>query len=343
MHIPDGYLSPQTTIPAIGAMLPMWGVALNKVKKFLGQKQIPLLSLCAAFSFVIMMFNVPVGESSVHAVGAVFIAILLGSPWAACIAVSVALIIQAVVFGDGGILAIGANCFNMAVVMPFVGFYVYKLIAGKADLNSKRSYVGVFAGSYLGLNIAALCAAIEFGIQPMLFKAIDGTPLYGYFPLSVSVPTMLFEHTVFAGPIEGIITVGALAYIAKLAPYLLNGSMGVAKEESKSVFARYKSIFIALGIMIVLTPIGLIATGTAWGEWGADELKEKIGFVPQGFEKFADMWKALLPDYSIPGHTDSFLQSSIGYIICAVVGIILIAAVIFISSKLIMRDKTSNG
>lgn len=343
MHIPDGYLSPQTTIPAIGAMLPFWGVALNKVKKFLGQKQIPLLSLCAAFSFVIMMFNVPVGESSVHAVGAVFIAILLGSPWAACIAVSIALIIQAVVFGDGGILAIGANCFNMAVVMPFVGFYVYKLIAGKADLNSKRSYVGVFAGGYLGLNIAALCAAIEFGIQPMLFKAIDGTPLYGYFPLSVSVPTMLLEHTVFAGPIEGIITVGAIAYIAKLAPHLLNSSMGVVKEESKSVFDRYKSIFIALGAMIVLTPIGLIATGTAWGEWGADELKEKIGFVPQGFEKFADMWRALLPDYSIPGHANSFLESSIGYIICAVVGIILIAAVIFISSKLIMRDKPSNG
>lgn len=343
MHIPDGYLSPQTTIPAIGAMLPIWGIALDKVKKFLGQKQIPLLSLCAAFSFVIMMFNVPVGESSVHAVGAVFIAILLGSPWAACIAVSVALVIQAVVFGDGGILAIGANCFNMAFVMPFVGFYIYKLIAGKSALGSRRSYIGVFAGSYLGLNIAALCAAIEFGIQPMLFKSIDGTPLYGYFPLSVSVPTMLFEHALFAGPIEGIITIGAIAYIIKAAPHLLNNSIGALKEEKKSAFSRYKSILIGLGVMIVLSPIGLIATGTAWGEWGSDELKEKIGFVPQGFERFADIWKAILPDYSIPGHADSFFQSSIGYIISAVIGIALIAAVIFISSKLIMRDKTSNG
>jgi cobalt/nickel transport system permease protein len=342
MHIPDGYLSPQTTIPAIGAMLPIWGIALDKVKKFLGQKQIPLLSLCAAFSFVIMMFNVPVGQSSVHAVGAVFIAILLGSPWAACIAVSVALIIQAVVFGDGGILAIGANCFNMAFVMPFVGFYVHKLIAGKSELSSKRNYVGIFAGSYLGLNIAALCTAIEFGIQPMLFKAADGTPLYGYFPLSVSIPTMLFEHVLFAGPIEGIITVGAIAYILKLAPHLLNNSAGTLKEENKSAFARYKSILIGLGVLIVLSPIGLIAAGTAWGEWGADELKKKIGFVPQGLERFTNIWKSILPDYSIPGHAGSFLQSSVGYIICAVVGIVLIAAIIFISSKLIMRDKTSN-
>jgi cobalt/nickel transport system permease protein len=97
MHIPDGYLSPQTAIPMIAVMVPILGVAANKVKNDLKKKQIPVLAAGAAFSFVIMMFNLPIpGGSSAHAVGAVLLAILLG-PWAACLGVSVALIIQALV------------------------------------------------------------------------------------------------------------------------------------------------------------------------------------------------------------------------------------------------------
>ena len=130
MHIPDGYLGPQTYAVLDVVMVPIWTVASAKVKKSLKTKQVPLMALGAAFSFVIMMFNVPViGGSTGHAVGATLIAIILG-PWAACLSVSIALVIQALLFGDGGITAIGANCFNMAVVMPFVGFYLYRLIAG---------------------------------------------------------------------------------------------------------------------------------------------------------------------------------------------------------------------
>jgi cobalt/nickel transport system permease protein len=329
-------------VPAIGVMLPIWTVALNKVKKVLSHKQIPLLSLCAAFSFVIMMFNVPVGNSSVHAVGAVFIAILLG-PWAASIAVSTALIIQALVFGDGGILAIGINCFNMAFIMPFTGYYLYKAIAGRTEITSKRSMVGIFAGSYFGLNIAALFAAIEFGIQPLLFKAADGNPLYGYYPLSVSIPTMVFEHSIFAGPIEAVITVGAIAYISKFAPHLLHKATEVVSEAGQSFYKRYKALIIGLTVMIILTPIGLIATGTAWGEWGADELKEKIGYIPKGLEKLGDIWKSVMPDYSLHGLEGSFFKSSLGYIISAVVGIALIASLIFITSRFVLKEKRGNN
>ena len=88
----------------------------------------------AAFSFVIMMFNVPVpGGSSGHAVGSALIAIILG-PWAAVVCTSVALLIQCLVFGDGGVTAFGANCFNMATVIPFTGYFIYKLIAGNHRL-----------------------------------------------------------------------------------------------------------------------------------------------------------------------------------------------------------------
>ncbi|MBC7765723.1 MAG: cobalt transporter CbiM [Hyphomonadaceae bacterium] len=336
MHIPDGYLSPQTTIPAIVGMIPLWGLALKRIKAAFKQKQMPLLALCAAFSFVIMMFNVPVGQSSVHAVGAVFIAILLG-PWAACIAVSIALVIQAFVFGDGGILAIGANCFNMAVAMPFVGYYVYKLIAGKSALTSKRGMIGIFAGSYFGINIAALLTAVEFGVQPLLFKGIDGNPLYGYYPLSVSVPTMVFEHTIFAGPIEGIVTMAAITYIARLAPHLLNNRTA-NRQTKQTFFAKYRTPLFGILTMVILTPIGLIATGTAWGEWGGDELKEKIGFIPKGFEKASAIWQAWMPDYAIPYLEGSFLHSSVGYIVSAVVGILCIAIVTYITSKIVVRE-----
>src|SRR5580700_3119987 len=116
MHIPDGYLSPSTCLCMFGAAAPFWLVALNRVKRMLNTRMIPLLALFAAFAFVIMMFNLPLpGGTTGHAVGMGVASIVLG-PWASIVAISVALVIQAVFFGDGGITAIGANCFNMALV-----------------------------------------------------------------------------------------------------------------------------------------------------------------------------------------------------------------------------------
>jgi len=118
MHIPDGYISPQTYGLFYLIMIPLWMRASNVLKKTLRAKHASYLALCAAFSFVIMMFNIPIpGGSTGHAVGGAVVAIILG-PWAALMAVSTALIIQALLFGDGGITAIAANCFNMAFIMP---------------------------------------------------------------------------------------------------------------------------------------------------------------------------------------------------------------------------------
>jgi cobalt/nickel transport system permease protein len=338
MHIPDGYLSLQTSIPVLGGMIPIWSVAVNKIKKAFNSRQIPLLSLCAAFSFVIMMFNIPLGPSSVHAVGAVFIAILLG-PWAACIAISVALAIQALVFGDGGILAIGVNCLNMAFIMPFAGYYVYKAISGKCEMMSKRNIAGIFAGSYIGINLAALLAAVEFGIQPILFKTAGGIPEYGFYPLAVSVPAMMAEHLLVAGPIEAVITVSALAYLVRFSPYLLNGGMNYNSDiiKKKTFLSRYKAVIIGFAVIIAATPAGLLATGTAWGEWGGNEIRSMLGYIPAGFEKLSGLWKSLIPDYSIKGLGGSFFGSSLGYVISAVVGVVLIIALILLSGKLMVK------
>ncbi len=174
-----------------------------------------MLAIGAAFSFVIMMFNVPIpGGSTGHAVGGVLVAILLG-PWAACIAVTVALVVQALLFGDGGITAIGANCFNMAFALVFSGYYVYRAIAFKSPLNSARRVVAAGIAGYIGINIAALLTSVELGIQPMLYHSASGQPLYSPYGLNVAVPAMTGEHLLIFGWIEAIVTALVIKYLQK--------------------------------------------------------------------------------------------------------------------------------
>lgn len=213
MHIPDGYLGPITFSSLWAMMLPIWYLAGRLVRKGVDMAKIPLVALAGAFSFIIMMFNVPIpGGTTGHATGATLIAILLG-PWTAVMAVSIALIIQAVLFGDGGITAIGANCFNMAFAEVMVGYGAYKLIKGKGD--GKREWIAAGIGAYLGINIAALLTAIELGIQPLLHTGSDGRPLYSPFPLTITTPAIMIEHLLIFGFVEAIITILVLVYIKK--------------------------------------------------------------------------------------------------------------------------------
>jgi cobalt/nickel transport system permease protein len=220
MHIPDGYLGPQTYAPLFGASAVFWTVGLKKLKKELSVKEVPYIAMAAAFSFIIMMFNIPIpGGTSGHAVGAAVIALLLG-PWTAVIAVSVVLVIQAVVFGDGGITAIGANCFNMAVVMPFVSYWVFRLVGGRAR-GGARLYISAFLSGYAGLCVAAVATGIEFGIQPIIAHAPDGTPMYAPYPLSIALPAMALEHMAVFGIIEGLVTMLLIKYFLKHEPGLI--------------------------------------------------------------------------------------------------------------------------
>ena len=129
MHIPDGYLSPGTCAVFYGVMAPVWYLASKKMEKAFALKGLPLMALGAAFTFVIQMFNFPIpGGSSGHIAGGAILGIVLG-PWAAIIAMSLTLGLQALLFGDGGLLAFGANCFNMALVMPVAGYFIFRSTA----------------------------------------------------------------------------------------------------------------------------------------------------------------------------------------------------------------------
>ncbi len=222
MHIPDGYLGPATCAVSYAVMLPIWVAASRIVKKTLKKKQVPLLAVGAAFSFVIMMINVPIpGGTTGHAVGAVLVAILLG-PWSACIAVTVALVVQALLFGDGGITAIGANCFNMAFVEVFAGYYLYKIISGASLINSNRRVIAAGIAGYAALNIAALSTAIMFGIQPLLHKTASGQSLYCPYGLNVAIPAMVGGHMLIFGWVEAIVTALVIKYLQKQDPSLLD-------------------------------------------------------------------------------------------------------------------------
>jgi cobalt/nickel transport system permease protein len=232
MHIPDGYLSPQTYIPLYGVFVAAVTVAVKKVKKQVSAHDIPYLGMAAAFSFIIMMFNLPVpGGSTGHAVGSAVIAILFG-PWAAAVAVSVALIIQALIFGDGGITALGANCFNMAVFMPFTAYYIFRLFSSDPVRKSRVSFAAFISG-YLSLVMAAILTGIEFGIQPLIASSSDGKALYCPYDLKIAVPAMALEHLLLFGIVEGLITVIIVRYFLKNEPGLIYAFRKAAKNENE--------------------------------------------------------------------------------------------------------------
>jgi len=323
VHIPDGYLGPQTYAVLDAAIIPLWALAGSKVKKTLRTKQVPMLALGAAFSFAIMMFNVPViGGSTGHAVGGTLIAILLG-PWAAAIAVSIALVVQALVFGDGGITAIGANCINMAIVMPFVGFYVYRLVAGDVPSPARRT-VAAGIGSYFGMVAAAIAAGIEFGIQPMIAHTAAGQALYAPYPLSVAVPAMALEHLLFFGPLEAVVTMGIVTVLAKQDSGLL---------EMKPAARPLRWLWAGFAALLLLTPIGALAEGTAWGEWGAEELRSLVGFVPAGLGELGGAWTAAVPDYA-----PAFVRDPLaGYLVAAIIGSGLVIGVAWLLGRALVR------
>lgn len=317
MHIPENYLSPSTCGVFGIAMIPIWAHAIKKVHETVPREKMPLLGVAAAFCFLAMMFNVPLaGGTTGHAVCGTLVAILFG-PWASCIAVSIALIIQAVFFGDGGILAIGANCFNMAFILPLVGYSIYSLIYKHSKKSLQSELVAAGIGAYVALNCAALCAAIEFGVQPLLFTNGAGQALYCPYPLWVSVPAMLIGHLTVFGAAEVVFTVGILGFVRKAAP-----TFGIETQADKAPAKKsYGPIYALIAVLIVATPLGLLAEGDAWGEWGAEDLGEMVGYTPVGLGNGWE-WSAFMPDYSVGA-----LPDWAGYILSAIIGVALLVII----------------
>jgi cobalt/nickel transport system permease protein len=340
MHIPDGYLSPATDLVMFILVLPFWTIGVRRIRETMNARNVPLIALMAAFSFVIMMFNVPLpGGTTGHAVGAALAAIVLG-PEAATIAVSIALIIQAFFFGDGGVLAIGANCFNMAVVVPYVAYAVYQAVARKSPLSSRRRPIGAALGGWLGLTIAAFLAGVEFGVQPILYTAANGTPLYAPYPLAVSVPAMVIPHALVASVVEGLMTALVVAYLQRSNVEALQVAQRPAVATQASGFARLRWLWAGLLVLIVASPLGLLAPGTAWGEWSAQELQHRgLQSVPAGMERLSSLWGAPLAGYHLP----ALGNANLGYLMSAVLGIAVVAIIVWLFIALITIPSKRGG
>ncbi len=341
MHIPDGYLSPATCVVTYAAALPFWYVALERVKRFLQSRLVPLLAVVSAFAFVVMMFNLPIpGGTTAHAVGMGVAAIVLG-PWAAILSVSIALMIQALLFGDGGITAFGANAFNMAIVGSLVAYATYRVIAAGAAIDSPRRVVAAGIAGYLAINAAAFLAAIEFGVQPLLFHDPSGAPLYAPYPLSIAIPAVMFAHLTLAGAAEAVVTAGIVAYLQRANPDLLQATapravgLGLRSAEAVGGWRGTRWLWAGLGVLMIFTPLGLLAAGIAWSEWSAADFQDPAvrqaiaqasgnsalpDHVPAGLERLADIWTA-----PISGYAPAFMHSAnFGYVMSAVVGVGLI-------------------
>ena len=336
MHIPDGYLSPQTCAVMYAASLPFWYLATQKIKKVLTARMAPLIAIFAAFSFVIMMFNVPLpGGTTGHAVGGAIMAIVLG-PWATVIGVSTALAVQAIFFGDGGILAFGANAFNMAIVLPFVAAAIYRLLRGNTDISSSRRVIAAGIAGFVALNAAAFVTALEFGIQPSLFHAADGTPLYGPYGLAVAIPVMMIGHILIAGPVEGIATALIVGYLQRTNLPILQLNEPVVQPASMTSRLATGPLWLGLAALALLSPLGLLAAGTAWGEWGSEELQQLLGSVPEGLDRLGGIWSAPLADYSLP-----FLENAtLGYIVSALAGIAVLVVVMLLLGRFLARKES---
>jgi len=362
MHIPDGYLSPSTCAVMYGASVPFWYIALQRLKKLLATRLVPLLSMVAALAFVIMMFNLPLpGGTTGHAVGVAIATIILG-PWASILSISIALLIQAVFFGDGGITTLGANCFNMAIVGSLAAYAVYRVVAGRAPLTSSRRVVAAALAGYMAINAAAFCAAVELGIQPLLFTDPNGAPLYAPYGLSIAIPAMMIGHLTFAGLAELVLSAGVVAYFQRTNPSLLKltapGALAADERSqplpSQSTWSTLRPLGAALALLLVLTPLGILAAGTAWGEWSArdfsnSQARKKITAAsrnaappvqaPRGLERLYSVWTAPFPQYAPP----FVRRPAVGYTLSAMFGSGIIILVLLTIGSLASRGWRQPG
>lgn len=211
MHIPDGYLTLSVAIPAFIITILFWGIAIKKIK--ITDRQVPIMGLLTALFFAAMFMNFPIiGGTSAHLLGGASIGLILG-PFSGLISMTIIIVLQAFLFGDGGLTSLGANILNMGIIGVFIPCIIFSGINRITKLDGKKIFGAIFIAAFVGDVLAAISAGTELGLSTPTFQ-------YG---LSVAVPAMAINHSII-GVAEGIVTVVLIGTLLKLRPDVLEQS-----------------------------------------------------------------------------------------------------------------------
>ncbi len=298
MHIPDGFLSLLVSIICWIISASIIAIAISKTNKALGEKQIPLMGVMAAFIFAAQMINFPVaGGTSGHLLGGAMAAIVLG-PWAGMLVMTSVIAVQGLLFQDGGLVVMGANILNMGLVTSAVGYGLYRSASTQSN-SVKLGVAGVAA--WLSVMTGALLTSLELWLS-------------GTTNLQVVIPAMLGVHALI-GLGEALITVSALAFIIRTRPDLLG-------EESES--AKASRGWILTGALISLAVV-LISPLASTDPDGLERVATDIGFINAG----QSAPYSIIPDYTLP-----FLgQTAVSTIMAGVIGVFVVGAIIMLIGR----------
>lgn len=297
MHIPDGFLSLVVSIICWVVTAGVVALAISKTNKYLGEKQIPLMGVMAAFIFAAQMINFPVaGGTSGHLLGGALAAIVLG-PWAGMLVMTAVIAVQALLFQDGGLLVMGANILNMGLVTAAVGYGLYRSAFGRSK-STKLTVAGIAA--WLSVMTGALLTSLQLWLS-------------GTSDLQIVIPAMLGVHALI-GFGEALITVSALAFIMQTRPDLLGEGSESAKGSRGWVFVGG-----AVALLVVL-----LSPFASTDPDGLNRVAMDLGFIDT-----ARSGSGLLSGYTIP-FLSAVAASRIG---AGVVGVLVVGAIIFLVGR----------
>ena len=298
MHIPDGFLGPIVAIICWVLTIAVVAVAIRKTNHQLGQKQVPLMGIMAAFIFAAQMINFPVaGGTSGHLLGGALAAIVLG-PWPAVLVMTAVIAVQALLFQDGGLLVMGANILNMGILTVAIGYGLYRLVANRGK-GLKLVVAGLAA--WLSVMTAALATSLELWLS-------------GTAGLGIVIPAMLSVHALI-GIGEALITVAALAFIIQVRPDLLPGE----KETVKGGLG-----WAVVGLLIALAVV-VISPLASTDPDGLERVAEDMGFLAAGQASPFE----IIPDYTVP-----FLgETSLSTIVAGAIGVLVVLGIIYMLGR----------
>ena len=305
LHIPDGFLTLVISLIFWAITIITVWIAIARTNKSLGERQVPLMGIMAAFIFAAQMLNFPVaGGTSGHFLGGALAAIVLG-PWTGILVMTAVIGVQALLFQDGGLLVMGANIFNMGTLTAMIGFGLYRGVVGRSK-GTRLAVAGVAA--WLAVVASALVTALQLWLS-------------GTTRLEIVVPAMLGVH-VLIGLGEAIITVAALTFIEQTRPDLMT---------EKAVAARGSSGWVYAGILISLLAVLLSPLASANPD-GLERVAKDMGFLELGQSAAYEV----LPDYTVP-----FLgETALSTIVAGAIGALVVLGLMVVIGGMLRRKNT---